>query len=381
MRSPRLSLVGAAAACLALPLGAPAAGDDAETDGQSTPQVLLRGLDAPRGLAVSDDGDVYLAQAGRGSGGAAPCIPGPEGGPVCLGTTGKISRVEILSDGTAHVDDVVTGLASLAAPDGAQAIGPSDVALDRRGRLHATIGLGADPRFVRTGLAPSPVAGQLASVNLVREGILEEYGDIGGFEARSNPDGGPPDTNPNSLTTSGRRTVVVDAGGNSLLAVGRDGSISTLAVFPDKAPVPNPMAPGRTVAPDAVPDAVVRGPDGAYYVGELTGFPFVAGTASVWRVVPGEEPTVYAEGFTNIIDLAFTDAGDLLVLEIAHKGLASNDPTGALYRVSGDDPADHTLLTDRLTHPGGLAVEGDTAFISDNTTTAGAGRLLALALR
>jgi hypothetical protein len=383
MLSSRLSLAGAAAACLALPLAASAsavADDDGDGDGgrERVPQVLVRGLDAPRGLAVSHDGDVYVAQAGRG--GDGPCIPGPEGGQVCLGATGKISRMEVASDGEAHLDDVVTGLASLAAADGSQAIGPSDVALDGHGRLHATIGLGADPTLVAR-LTASPVAGQLASVNRVRGDALHEYADIAGFEARSNPDHGPLDTNPNALTTSGRRTVVVDAGGNDLLAVRRDGTISTLAVFPAEAPVPNPMAPGQTIAPDAVPDSVVRGPDGAFYVGQLTGFPFVPGTATVWRVEPGEDPTVYADGFTNIIDVAFTDDGDLLVLEIAHHGLASNDPAGALYRVSGDNPADRALLTDRLVHPGGLAVDGDTVYISNDTTTAGAGQILELALR
>jgi hypothetical protein len=36
-----------------------------------------------------------------------------------------------------------------------------------------------------------------------------------------------------------------------------------------------------------VPNSVAQGPDGAYYVGELTGVPFEAGAARVYRVVPG----------------------------------------------------------------------------------------------
>jgi hypothetical protein len=81
---------------------------------------------------------------------------------------------------------------------------------------------------------------------------------------------------------------------------------------------------------DAVPTTVVRRADGAYYVGELTGFPFPLHGARVFRVVPGEKPTVWARGFTNIIDMAFHN-GRLYVLEIAHNSLAtSSTPFGAL---------------------------------------------------
>ena len=59
----------------------------------------------------------------------------------------------------------------------------------------------------------------------------------------------------------------------------------------------------------SVPTSVVVGPDGAYYVGQLTGGPFPIGGASVFRVVPGEDPTIYATGFTNIIDLGFGPDG------------------------------------------------------------------------
>jgi sugar lactone lactonase YvrE len=78
----------------------------------------------------------------------------------------------------------------------------------------------------------------------------------------------------------------------------------------------------------------VLGPDGAYYVSELTGFPFPVGGANVYRVVPGEDPEVYATGFTNIIDIAFDAAGNLYVVEIAHNSLAAAEPFGALIRVS-----------------------------------------------
>jgi hypothetical protein len=127
---------------------------------------------------------------------------------------------------------------------------------------------------------------------------------------------------------------------------------------------------------EAVPTSVTRGPDGALYVGELTGFPFPSGMARVWRVVPGEKPTIYAKGFTSIIDLAFDGNGRLHVLEIAKNGLHSPDRTGALIRVEADGK--HTeLLHKQLTAPGGMAFgPGQTLFISNHTTSPGIGEVL-----
>ncbi len=101
---------------------------------------------------------------------------------------------------------------------------------------------------------------------------------------------------------------MADAAANDLLQVDADGTITTLAVFPSQmvdAPAELGMPEGSQMPAESVPTTVALGPDGAYYVGELTGFPFPVGKARIWRVVPGQHPTVYATGFTNIISLAF----------------------------------------------------------------------------
>ncbi len=74
-----------------------------------------------------------------------------------------------------------------------------------------------------------------------------------------------------------------------------------------------------------------RAPDGAFYVGELTSYPYNAGAADVWRVVPGQKPTVYASGLSKIIDIAFDPQGRLLVLETGGRVA----PT-ALVRINRD---------------------------------------------
>jgi hypothetical protein len=104
--------------------------------------------------------------------------------------------------------------------------------------------------------------------------------DIGTFELSDNPDGGLPDSNPQGLLSTPHGQVIADAGGNSLLSAVR-GDISTLAVFPTRL-VPDPFG-GPDIPMQAVPTTVTRGPDGALYVGQLTGFPFPVDAANVYR--------------------------------------------------------------------------------------------------
>ena len=42
-------------------------------------KVVAEGLDNPRGIGFGPDGALYVAESG--SGGAGPCVEGPEGGP------------------------------------------------------------------------------------------------------------------------------------------------------------------------------------------------------------------------------------------------------------------------------------------------------------
>jgi len=56
-------------------------------------EVVAQGLNNPRGLALSSDGALYIAEAGAG--GEGPCIPNPENPAEenCAGPSGSITRV------------------------------------------------------------------------------------------------------------------------------------------------------------------------------------------------------------------------------------------------------------------------------------------------
>ena len=328
------------------------------------------GLDNPRGLAFGPDGSLYVAEAGRG--GAAPCLTSPEGGDACFGTSGAISKI-----GHGKAYRVLRNLASVADKGaGTNAIGPSDVSF-RGHDLYFTVGLGADP----ASRAALPRVGQQQNGWLLRAkkyGHVRQVADVAGFEARANPDGGVPDSNPQSVLTTSSGQLVADAGGNSLVRVLPSGRVSTVATFPDQlvdAPPFLGLPPGTKIPMQAVPTSVVRGPDGAYYVGTLTGFPFQVGSARVYRVVPGKAPKVYAGGFTNIIDIAFGPDRALYVLEIAHNGLLSEDPTGALIKV-GRHGSHKIVASTGLNTPGGLAIRGGSAYVSNCGTCQGTGSIV-----
>ncbi len=252
------------------------------------------------------------------------------------------------------------------------------MAWDAEGNLMAIVGLGTNPN-VRGAAGPfgalSANLGQLAQV--AANGTWTSVVDVAAYEAAENPDGGEIDSNPYALARVDDGYLVADAGANALLHVADNGDITTVAVFPNRM-VEFPPGSGQMMPMQAVPTSVVVGPDGAYYVGQLTGFPFPVGGANVYRVVEGQEPEVYAGGFTNVIDVAFDEAGNLYVLEITANGLLSGDPTGALIRV--DEAGHKTLLASRgLDFPGGLAI-GDDGYLYI-TTWAGQGNAMGAVVR
>jgi len=330
---------------------------------------VATGLDSPRHLDFGADGALYVAEAGSGG---TQCVPAGED-QRCIGTTGGITHI---AGGTASrlVDDMV----SVALQDGSDAVGPHDVAWDSEGNLMVIVGLGTDPGIRGAGGpfgAVSENLGQLVQVGA--NGTWTNKVDVAAYEVTANPDGGEIDSNPYALARVNDGFLVADAGANALLHVADNGDIRTVAVFPDRM-VEFPPGSGQMIPMQAVPTSVAVGPDGAYYVGQLTGFPFPVGGANIYRVVDGEEPEIYASGFTNIVDIAFDDNGNLYVVEITKNGLLSGDPTGALIRV--DDEGHQTLIASKgLDFPGGVAI-GDDGYLYV-TTWAGQGNQIGEVVR
>jgi sugar lactone lactonase YvrE len=130
----------------------------------------------------------------------------------------------------------------------------------------------------------------------------------------------------------------------------------------------------------SVPTAVTQGADGNFYVGELTGQPFPRGAAWVYRVPSGGgTPVVVAEGFTNIIDIAFGPNGAGYVLEhdvdviIPPLG-PSND--GRLIRINPNG-TQTVIATPGMIKTGGITVGPDGAlYVTNRSIFAGSGEVL-----
>jgi hypothetical protein len=381
---PRLArTLGLAAACL-LALAAPAAAHNPPTPGGV--EVVASGLDNPRGLDLVD-GVLVVTEAGRG--GSGPCVPGPEMGPVCFGTSGAVTAVDLWHGGQQRV---ITGLPSLANPANAaenpngNATGPSDISFGPKG-AYLTIGLGG-PANTRSLL---PAAGQImGTVKRIRfGGRLELVADLDAFEHAVNPDRAQPpapriESNPNSIDAKGRPIAVADAGGNDILDPDR-GAVSVLALLPFgsapfpamPSPPPGSPPPGTIIPVDPVPTSVVRGPDGSLYVGQLTGFPFVPGAAHVFRIpAGGGTPQVVASDLSFITDIALGRDGSLYVVEFATQPFPTGP--GALIRIKPDGT--RTVLAADLVNPTGIVLGRHAAYVSNHGAEAGAGEVLRIPL-
>jgi len=243
-------------------------------------------------------------------------------------------------DGSLLVADAGQGVVELRKGEGnlvTELLGVTDIAPIGRGAMFALTGGGEDPA----------TAGKLYRVS---HGQLTLIADPFAFEVAHNPDGGFIDSNPFDVELlDGGTVLIADAGGNSVLRVDDEGNIDLVAVLPLElaptadlktllnCPTPPPLPPffeGICEIPDYIPaepvaTSVAVGPDGAYYVSELKGFPAPLGMSRVWRLEPGTlgadcatSPacSVVYDDFTSIVDLEFAPDGTLYVTEIDEAG-------------------------------------------------------------
>ncbi len=377
---------------------------------------MVGGLDNPRGIAVDKYGRVFVAEAGRGGDTLVDTPLGDSEGPVCVGDTGAITRIK-----WRQAKRVITSLPSVTeAVDGAcggpgfgfAATGPHDVAI-RGQRLTYSLGLGGTPAIRDLLAAGDPTAIDFGTLQGAW-GRAPGSVDLAAFEEAANPDHDAVDSNPYGVLSIKRRgTVATDAGGNSLLHIAADGTTGVLAAFAPRCvpwdlgpnPIPsdqNPCGDDALFPAQAVPTDVAKARDGSYLVTTLGGFPFAVGESIVYKVdpnlddgpaicstfppVPASGCEVFADGLTALVGIDVARNGTVYVVQMADAGLlaafsgAPGTDAGSV-KVLDRHTGDVVRSIDGLSLPGGVAVRGGQAFITNHSIVPGAGEVVIASIR
>ncbi len=302
-------------------------------------EVVLDGLNEPRGLWVLTDGTLCVAEAGTLADGQSvregPTANRADTGSVsCVDTAGVRERV---IERLPYVLYNVTGVTT----------GPGDVA-EMDGEFYLLTGEGEGDlarsllRIAEPPSAPEKIADFLAfAVETAEPDILDE------ITIFSNPFAMIPDP-------GNRRFLVTDGATGRVLEAGLDGDIT---VFSD-------------VTGHEVLTGIARGPDGLVHVTSFSQLPHASGDGAVLRLSPDGAFEATADNLTTPIDLAFDSSGNLYVLEFID-GTTSSDPyrgrTGRLIRLKpqGTRWASGNVLVQDLPFPTALLIDNqDRIYIS-----------------
>jgi hypothetical protein len=298
-------------------------------------KVIATGLNNPRGIDAAWNGPV-----------------------VAVAGAGEIVRIG--KHGT--VRTLVGDLPTATSPEG-ESTGPVNVAIGAAGRAWPLIGGGPRDLDARFGTLLDPWG------DVVADFVDYQAGD----PDLADTEGLPEDSNPYGIAAlRNGKFLVADAGGNDLLLVSRKGKVRTVATIPphlvSTGHVGDPNLPPEMPA-EAVPTSVAVGPDGYWYLAELTGFPFTPGESRIWRIAPWARDAVcdddpkdgcrlFADGFTAVTGIDFGRDGSLYVVEMVKNGLlglfTGQDATGALIRVRHGRQVE--IGEGTLTAPGDVAL-------------------------
>ncbi len=180
------------------------------------------------------------------------------------------------------------------------------------------------------------------------DGTTLPFEDIGSFVISYPFMNNAHDTHPYNLIKGPDGDIyIADAGANAIIHRKSEGHYSVLAEIPGFVN-PTPVGPPQV---QPVPTGLIF--DGHnFLVSTLTGFPFPAGHAVVYKVSLAGNVSVYKPGFTTLVDIADGNIYGRLLLQYGGFGPTGFVPnTGALILANGSSS---TTLTSTLNMPVGL---------------------------
>lgn len=342
------------------------------------------------------------------------------------------------ADRASQSSRVVTYTDDLAGPRGVAVInkrkvivGQADGTVSRVVRRHGTVRVVDFAHVANTGVAPAVARGEnhviwiltgggdpesggpppAGSATLYKwkphHGAPKPFADIGAYQ-KTDPDpynlaDDPGESNPFGVVALEDGSVLVsDAAANDLLRVKKNHKIQTVArlkprtvASPDLGP---DGPPAGTMMPAEAVATSVTVKDGAWFVGELRGFPATPGTSEIWKIKPGSRNAVcdpehpraghckrFADGLTSIVDLAPAPRHRrIYALELSKMSwlAAVGGPTpapgseiGGLFKVRKGHVI-RELAKGKLILPGGVDRRRGALFVTSPIFPGGPGKLL-----
>ena len=347
-------------------------------------KVVASGLDNPRGIDVAKNGDIWIAEAGKG--GAGPCqSPVPRAARIAAqrasATSGAFTRrPQRLAEARRHA----VCRRSATQGTGDNAIGPSDIVADGK-HVTGLIGGGGNARRARRR---SAAAGALFDWMVKIDpwkGKVWPFADFVAVRGRQQPGQGRdrlrrvrPRPAPRRLRRRGR--------GRQRRAR-RRATRSTSRRWPCSRTCRSTLrrssaCPAGTKIPmQAVPTTVaVRPKDPNVYVGQLTGFPFPPGAASVWAHQAGRlDVRVRLRASRTSSTSRGARRARSTCSRSRRNGLLSGDPDRRAHHASGRTASKTIVASDGLVTPTGVAIGKDgSVYVTNYGTSAGKGTVVNL---
>ncbi|HEY5367691.1 MAG TPA: ScyD/ScyE family protein [Hanamia sp.] len=313
----------------------------------TTQKVLVTGLNDPRGLKFGPDGNLYVAEAGIGGTNlSTTCaqVVAPVGPYLGSDTGSRISMIDRNGIRTTVADKLPS---SITAPGGGSGIqGVADVAFVGNTLYGLLAGAGCSHGVpdIPNGVVKVHPDKTWSMVANLSEFIMANP------VAHPNPADFEPDGTWFGMINSGGILYAIEPNHGEVDKVTPGGNISRLIDV-------------SAYEGHIVPTCIVNH-DGNFYVGNLDLFPIVQGSASVYKITPQGQISVYASGFETVLGVAFDADNRLYVLECTAGQDALTPGFGDIVRV--DPSGQKTVIASGFHLPSAMTFGPDgSLYVSD----------------